>query len=212
MGWMKYVVFGALCAFATAPAWSVETLSDGERLEAAENNEWLSISGTVEASFDDNFLLNYGSGFISVEMDDYDWYNENVLLSGDKVSVTGRMDDDVFEVRTIEASSVYVERLNEFFYASAIDEEDGPYAFPAFDSVWEGERISVTGIVASRDGDSLDLDTGFGHIDVDTARIERDLNIEAGDRVSVYGAVEEANIFEVRELRATSVIRLSHGS
>jgi hypothetical protein len=59
-------------------------------------------------------------------MDDWDWYAEGKnLIDGDKVTVYGRIDDDFFETTSIEASSVYVESLGSYFYASAADEEYG---------------------------------------------------------------------------------------
>lgn len=60
---------------------------------------------------------------ITVEMDDWDWYAEGAALSeGDRVTVYGFIDDDFYELRSIEASSVYVDDFNTFFYASGLDE------------------------------------------------------------------------------------------
>ncbi len=58
-------------------------------------------------------------------MDDWDWYAEGYkLLNGEKVRVHGLIDDDLFETTKIEASSVYVQNLGTYFYASSADEED----------------------------------------------------------------------------------------
>ena len=85
---------------------------------------WISMKGTVESVKPDSFILDYGMGSIIVEMDDWDWYAEgSALKKGDKVTVYGDVDDDIFEVTSIEANSVYVEGLNSFFFASANDEE-----------------------------------------------------------------------------------------
>jgi hypothetical protein len=73
----------------------------------------------------DTFTLDYGKGVVTVEMDDghrdADAYK---LFEGDKVTVNGKIDDDLYETTKIEASSVYVEKLGTYFYASPVDEED----------------------------------------------------------------------------------------
>ncbi|MGM0425831.1 MAG: hypothetical protein ACQEQ7_01185 [Thermodesulfobacteriota bacterium] len=73
---------------------------------------------------EDSFTLDYGEGTVLVEMDDWDWYDEEgTVLEGDKVTVYGKIDDDLYEATSIEASSVYVENLGTYFYASSADEE-----------------------------------------------------------------------------------------
>ena len=50
------------------------------------NNSWISISGTVVNPTADRFALDYGSGMITVEVDDWDAYGEaHGLLDGDQV-------------------------------------------------------------------------------------------------------------------------------
>ena len=56
---------------------------------------------------------------VTVEMDDGDRDADAYkLLPGDKVNVVGKIDDNLFELISIEASSVYVEKLGTTFYAS----------------------------------------------------------------------------------------------
>ena len=51
----------------------------------------------------DDFVLDYGSGTILVEMDDWDSYGDAYgLMDGDRVTVFGRIDDDFFEVAKVE--------------------------------------------------------------------------------------------------------------
>ena len=87
----------ALCA--AVPAVAAETPA------ATSDGEWLSLSGSVVSTAPESFMLDYGSKTIRVEMDDYDWYLENPILEGDQVIVTGQMDADFWQNRTIEASS-----------------------------------------------------------------------------------------------------------
>lgn len=96
-------------------------------LSSYGNNSFVSLQGTVESVSPDTFILSYddGSDRVTVEMDDGDRDADAYqLLPGDEVTVYGVMDKDLFEMRKIEASSVYVEKLNTWFQASAIDEED----------------------------------------------------------------------------------------
>ena len=48
---------------------------------------------------DDEFVLSYGSGEITVEMDDWRWDSDNAeaLRIGERVTVTGNIDDDLFQ-------------------------------------------------------------------------------------------------------------------
>ena len=81
------------------------------------NNSWITLSGTVESVSPDRFMLDYGDGMITVEMDGPGGGASGYkLVKGDKVSVSGAIDDDLFERTTIEASSVYVESLGTNFY------------------------------------------------------------------------------------------------
>ena len=95
----------------------------------APDDTWISLSGTAVETGPSSFWLDYGNGTVLVEMDDFGWYEkEGVgLLDGDKVTVYGEVDDDLFETASIEASSVYVQDLGSYFYASAADEENNPF-------------------------------------------------------------------------------------
>ncbi|MDX1680078.1 MAG: hypothetical protein R3242_05030, partial [Akkermansiaceae bacterium] len=91
------------------------------------DRSWLSISGEVTSVTPDTFLLDYGDGAITVEMDDFDNDADAYkLVVGDEVTVYGRVDDDLFETTSIEASSVWVSGINTYFYANSADEEDLP--------------------------------------------------------------------------------------
>lgn len=177
----------------------------------AENNSWISLDGTVVSSGDSVFELDYGTGIVTVEMDDWDWYGEAApLLEGDKVTVYGRVDDDLYELASIEASSVYVENLNTYFYASDIDEED--VVIPT--RVTGTTGLNVQGIITDKIGREFTLDTGVKKVKVDT--IEMGYNplddkgfqqLDKGDFVQVIGTLD-VDFFEKAEIMADSVITL----
>lgn len=193
-------------------------LSQTDPYEKADDT-WIQLSGTVTTTMPDTFTLDYGDGLVTVEMDDWDWdadaYN---LLPGDRVTVHGMVDDDLFETTTIEASSVYVESLGTHFYASPVDEEGRE---PMITSV--PVMISDTtlrGTVTDVDAWQDEFTITAGAIDV-TVDVEDMLydpldnegyqQVQEGDRVSVSGEME-AEFFEGQELMADSIVILDQAS
>ncbi|HKJ05026.1 MAG TPA: hypothetical protein VJ974_05460 [Geopsychrobacteraceae bacterium] len=179
---------------------------------AKPNNAWISIDGTVKAVNVDTFTLDYGKGWITVEMDDGDRdADAYVLLPGDKVTVTGKIDDDFFQRTTIEASRVYVEKLGTYFYASPVDDEDTYIAMvnPVMTS-----RTVVQGVVTEVNGDEFELSVGTTNLTVDIAEMPYNpldnkgyQRIEAGDLVRVSGNMDY-EMFEGRELKAKTLVEL----
>jgi uncharacterized protein YdeI (BOF family) len=174
------------------------------------DDSWISISGTVKSVTADSFTLDYGDGMITVEMDDGDRDADGYkLIEGDKVTVNGLIDDDLFEMRTIEASSVYVEKLDTYFYASAADEED------AFVTYWTPvipARTVVQGTVTDVRSDEFTINTGARLLTVEVEEMPYDpldevgyQRIDIGDRVSVSGTMDD-DLFEGRELVADSIV------
>ena len=184
---------------------------------AKADDSWISISGTVESVSADQFLLDFGNGVIGVEMDDGDRDADAYkLLKGDKVRVTGLIDDDFLELRTIEASSVTVEKLGTTFYASAADEET-PVVLREVVVTTTPIQVSETvliGTVTSVSEEEFRIDTGLREMTVEVEEMpynplddEGYQRIEVGDRVSVTGDID-MDLFEGRELVADSVVTL----
>jgi len=170
---------------------------------------WIRLKGTVGNAEETHFTLKYGRGEITVEMDDWDWYPEGrKLLPGSTVTVYGRVDASLYDLDTLEASAVYVEDLNTFFYANAVDEESlRPLTGPG-----EVSRLGMTGTVTGIEGRTFTLDTGARRFTVSTE--EMSLNplddegyqrIRKGDRVTVSGELK-LNSFQDRTLMADSVV------
>ena len=180
------------------------------------DDTWISVSGTVKSVSPDTFVLDYGKGTITVEMDDWDADADAYkVVAGDKVTVNGIIDDDLFEKRTIEASSVYVEGLNTYFYASAADEED---TYVTVTTPVVVASTSLVGKVTEVNGREFTLDTGLRKIIVDTDEMsynpmddEGFQKIKKGDRVSVTGTID-TDLFEEREVKASTIVTLSKDS
>lgn len=192
------------------------TAQDKPNPYAKKDGSWISINGTVTTVGPDAFNLDYGEGIVIVEMDDWDLDNDGYkLLADDKVTVYGRVDDDLYETTSIEASSVYVKNLNTYFYASAADEE----TLPAIATVPVVDYdLQLTGEVTKVEGREFTIDTGTRQMSVDT--IEMSYNplddegfqkIEVGDRVSVTGDIDNKT-WDERELSAETIITLQDSS
>lgn len=176
------------------------------------DNSSISISGTVTSPTADDFVLDYGSGTVLVEMDDWDSYGDAYgLMDGDKVTVYGDIDDDFFEVTKIEAGSVYVENLNTYFYASSADEESVVYD-PNYWATSTPVVVSTTVLrgnvkATDADSDSFTMEVAGTDIEVETEALYYNpldddgfQQIEKGDYVSVTGMMDyefmDGQVFE----------------
>jgi hypothetical protein len=166
------------------------------------DDSFISLSGTVVAPGTRSFELDYGSGTITVEMDDWDSYGEaRPLMDGDNVTVYGRIDDDFFERTTIEAGAVYVSQLNAYLYASSMDEESSAY----MPRLWVAPRLTPISEITLR-GEVVDVDKKdksftvsigdediqvethlLGYNPVDDKGFQR---VDKGDWVSVSGTLD----------------------
>jgi uncharacterized protein YdeI (BOF family) len=189
------------------------TVAVAENPYAQPDDTWISISGEVRSVSPDRFILDFGEDNITVEMDDGDRDADAYkLVEGDKVTVNGMIDDDFFETTTIEASSVYVDKLDTYFYASSVDEED------AFVTVVEPVVVSQTimqGTVTEVNDEEFVLANGTGKITVETDEMAYDplddlgyQEIDVGDRVSVTGEMDY-DFLEGQEFVADSIVTLA---
>jgi uncharacterized protein YdeI (BOF family) len=202
-GWITTALLIGCMSVALSAAESPYTKLDGS---------WISLNGTVVSAGPASFELDYGQGLVTVEMDDWDWYQEGRnILEGDEVTVYGRVDDDLYEVTSIEASSVYVKDLNTYFYASAADEESEPYIVTTWVTDYD---INVSGEVTSINGREFTIDTGNRKLTIDTYQMPYNpldkygyQKIGKGDYVSVSGNMDY-DFLEDKELVAESIVTM----
>lgn len=214
--------FRALAAAAVTVATVALLLGNGAAVRADEpnpylkpNDSWIGISGTVESVQPDRFMLNYGDGIVLVEMDDGDRDADAYQLTkGDKVTVSGRIDDDFFEQTKIEAAYVFVENLGTTFFASSVDEEDWTRSEGSVLPPITLFNMVVSGTVTKVNHDDFLIDTGDRMLRVDVSAMPFDplddegyLKIDEGDRVKVLGTMD-VSLFEGRQLVADTVIEI----
>jgi hypothetical protein len=182
------------------------------------NGELITISGQVNDVKANSFRLNTGKKNIFVEMDDYDrWTADGFkLVNGDNVVVTGRVDQDLFEKKKIEAGAVYVKNLNTTFYASSNDEEDAyiPSTPSYFSALKDGAHVDLQGKITNVSGREFVVDTGVRKVKVDTKSMifnpldnQGFTKLQVGDRVRVSGDVQE-DFFNMKEVSANTLQEL----
>jgi len=177
-----------------------------------DDGEWITIAGKITKAGVSNFTLDYGKGAVVVEMDDYDRKLEGFhLKADDKVIVTGRVDADADQKRSIEAASVYVENINKSFFASADDEEEVITKLQKASA--NGTGVALTGKVIFIAGKLMSIDNGYQVFEVKTALLTEDafdneglLQLKVGDKVTAYGAITNGFV-DGRMLVASQVIK-----
>lgn len=205
----------AAAPFAFAQETPPTTTPDAELQmpQGLTDNAWISLSGTVKSPTEQTFLLDYGASQIIVEVDDADGFAKAMALKeGSEVTVTGRVDKDVLETATIEASAVVEKVSGEHYFASPIDEEDLTTWFET--SSAEAGDATMRGVVKNVNAEEGEfvLDNGAFEVQVDTGKLasnpfssETSNPIAEGDLVTVSGYTE-TDLFESREFQATTLV------
>lgn len=183
------------------------------------NDAWITISGTVDTVSSDSFVLDYGNGAVIVEFDDGDRDADAYkFIDGDQVTVSGKIDDDLFETTKIEASSVFVESINTTFFASAIDEESAHTLVTAVSIPVVPSAIILQGTVAKVGDDRFHVDTGEEQLIVSVKDMifnplddQGFLKIKKGDRVKVHADMDK-DFFSKQVLHADAIVKVGKGN
>lgn len=187
-----------------------------QNFESKPDQTWISVSGTAIETNPSSFMLDYGDGQIMVEMDDWEWFEKegHGLIDGDKVTVYGEVDDDFAENAKIEASSVYLEDLDTYFYANAADEETGePNMSLDVIAMDTTSLVDLNGTVSSVNNveEEFTIDNGIQKWTIDVSSMHYNpldkmgfQQVEKGDYVSVSGEFSN-NLVESLEIEAERV-------
>lgn len=167
----------------------------------------ISISGTVDKVGSDGFTLDYGDGAIRVDMSDEGRdAGAYELGKGDKVTVHGVVDDDIYDQAAIDASGLYIEKIGTYFTSGNGDND----TVDPRNDVDNADTI-IQGTVTSVGDEAFTLFTGSR-----TLRVEVDemafnpltaggyRNVREGDRVNITGNMEN-EFFEERVFDAQTV-------
>lgn len=199
-----------LCVFVALPLGASQSIA----LDPASrpDNSWISISGSVKDVVTNSFTLDYGDGVILVVMNDGDRDAGGYkLLPGDKVTVTGMIDDDFFEKASIVASNIYIEKLGTHFFAAVADK--GALYVVEKHPVEVADTV-VQGIVTEVDDQEFQLDTAVRTLTVNVGKMPYNplddkgyQKIRTGNVVRVSGRIDK-QLFLGRELIADDVTKL----
>ena len=209
----------ALLAATPAPVYAAneETMDENPNLK---DEDYVTLSGTVGSILSgDEFELNYGSGKIKVDTNDFwpemfkpDSEASNLayrLKTGDKVTVSGRVDKSWLTANEIEAESI------SYRTGSSIT----TYRNPNAQSNWldrhldyfrEGGRMSLAGTITKVVNDhEFILRYGNGNtiqVDTDGLGVPKTSPFVVGERVTVYGTFDKG-LTERNEIQAEAIDR-----
>lgn len=189
-----------------------------DKVQVASDQAQITLSGTVTSTAGEEFQLKYGGGIVTVELDRFYWLDDpaQILIPGENVTVTGTVDDDWFEGREIVAETLQLNDSHVFYYlGSALPvhvETAG-----ADQDLLDGTYVRTTGTVTNLDGDRFEVNYENGSMPVDVSSLgynpfddEGLQKLEEGDRVSVYGTVDD-DFFKSKGILASSIYELSTG-
>jgi|TARA_R110002126_G_scaffold279836_1_gene426901 uncharacterized protein YdeI (BOF family) len=183
-------------------------------LPARSDDADIVLTGTIGNIRSDEFDLKYSSGVITVELDELKWNGDETkhLRTGQIVTVSGQIDDDLFEGREIEADNIYVQDSSVYYYTNDVR----PSYAVQYERDGADERyVSMQGTVSDISGNKFTI-TGRNHavMQVDASDLSYDpfddegIKIKSGDRVHVYGEFDDG-FFESHEIEADSIVILS---
>lgn len=182
----------------------------GNLLANIDEDTSITLSGAVVEARQDEFDLIVGGETVTVEVkDEIRDGGAYTLAPGDRVTVSGRVDDDLFEGKELKARGLHIDKLGTTFI---IDEgyADKYGMVPDTDI---GDYIAVAGTVTTVRPDDGEFrihgDLGDFTVEVDALPEnplddEGYLRIRTGDAVRVVGEVDD-DWLEGREIVASSV-------
>jgi uncharacterized protein YdeI (BOF family) len=186
-----------------------------DRVTDAPSDSQISLSGKVASIEQDSFVLDYGAGRVRVDLEDgLDWFPVGTpgLTIGEPVTVNGRIDDDTFANRELEASSIYRPTTQSYLYSDASNARFFPIEPRPNDQSW----VNLSGTVKGVTGRDFVLDTGVREFHITTGAMRNDPvavgKLRPGSRVTVSGMVNGDDIFDHPEIDATNVVVLSQPS
>lgn len=174
-----------------------------------EDGVSITVSGQVEAIYEDAFTFSHNGGSVNVEMDALTWYLEDPdQLEGKRVTVTGVVRNDYFDARVIQAESVSVEEADRTIRSNA--PEDGlPGDIPSVSL--DTTNAEVRGVVTEINEASFVMDSAGDLFEVDISALPENpldhvgtLRLTEGLRVKVEGPFRPG-FFESGRIVATHV-------
>ncbi len=186
--------------------------------QALRNDSYVTLSGTIGKVLDgDEFMLKTAEGDIKIDTNDtwpglFDNAAGTFLKQGDKVTVTGQVDDNYFTAKEIDAYSISYrgQDYSTFYQTDDTTADQNTYYYYPFWYTYDDTNTRISGTVSEVvDNNTFRLNYTGGTILVDASDTQLDNanSLRVGDRVIVYGDVED-NWWQKRELEANTLFRI----
>ena len=205
--------------FATAISLSsaISATAATKELERRDDHAPVTLSGVLVSVDSDDFVLDYGSGSVTVDLSEWDRSAHDLLMEpGYEVTVFGEIDKHLFTSLTISADAIYLKDLGSYAYAKSTDVTNRgfvnylwsePDRYRASDMTVRGKVVGVdtadrSFTVAIGGGEEIQIETDLMEYDP-TASGKRN-PVDAGDWVRVSGRVDN-EFFGGRVIRADAV-------
>ena len=162
----------------------------------------IKLTGRVTEAFTNTFTLDYGKGSITVEVDDYDSYEEGYNIEkGDQVIVTGKIDADLGQERTIEASEVYIPAVDLRIEACSHDEED--HRVEVFTQrLSNGTEVELRGVIKNIESGVCTIQSSKGELEVRLS----DLRQQKVETLVLGQAIKVSGVYKKRLLRNDMIL------
>lgn len=189
---------------------SAQSEDSGSMLGNIEEDTSITLSGAVLETHEDEFDLRVGAAIVTVEVEDeIRDGGAYTLAPGDRVTVSGRVDDDLFEGKELKANAIHIDKLGTTFI---IDEEYADEYGMIFGQDI-GDYIAVAGNVTTvrPDDGEFRIHGNLGDFTVEVDELAENplddegyMRIRTGDAVRIVGSVDD-DWLEGREIVATSI-------
>lgn len=180
---------------------------------------YVTLSGTVSKIIDnDRFDLDYGNGITRIDCDDalHDLFAKSGhrIKAGDKVTVTGKIDNNWFSKHEILVSSILHITDNYILLykrpAVASGAELPVIVAVAKPSLFLNGEVALTGIVSGgiyNGSFTLQYEDGAIEVDASSIKIPKNNRIAKGDVVTVYGKIDNS-FFKNKAITAETVEKI----
>ncbi len=181
---------------------------------------YVTLSGTVSKILDnDRFMLDYGNGVTQIDCDDalHDLLKRSPrkIKTGDKVTVSGKIDNNWFTKREILVSTIiHITDDYTLLYkrpeAAAGEKVPAVIIGVAKPSLFLDGQVALTGIVsgvANEESFTLRYENGTIQVNASGIKIPDNNRIARGNVVTVYGKIDNS-FFKDRTITAETIEKI----
>lgn len=195
-----------------------------QSFQSYSDGSTVTLTGTVQKVDGHDFVMRHGRENIEVELEGWNWNKpdlEKHLKVGQRVTVTGEVDDDWFDEKELEAQNIYLDTEQVYFYTVDINPayvqatRDVEKRRMARGDMQDGSYYSVRGDIKKIDGDDIVLAANnrnyrvnldeLGYNPLDNQGLQR---LSVGDRVWVSGEIDD-NFFDGKEIDADVIVSIN---